>query len=60
MLQLCLEEDVKIFQECFKGIGKKVSRLFRENFDDVSKVFQSSFKGVSRKFCCYTALITAT
>ena len=48
MFQACFEEVVKIFQECFKGIGKQVSKVFQGSFEVVLGNFQQCVKSVSK------------
>ena len=49
VFQACYEEVARIFQECFNGIGKKVSEVLPGSFKTFSGEFQPYVKSVSKK-----------
>ena len=48
MFQLFFEEVARILQECFKGIEKKVSKVFHGSFKVISEKLQQCAKSVSK------------
>ena len=47
MVEVCFEEGERTFKECFKGIGKKVSKVFQGSFS-VSGKSQYCVQSVSK------------
>ena len=43
-------EVSRVFQECFKGIFKKVLRVFQGNLQWISNIFERSSKVILEKF----------